>query len=481
MTALAAGTAALPASTGAPPPQTPPAPLSPAAARRRLLLEGPIARTLLRLSAPNLVVNVVLITVSTSIDAHFVGRLGPEALAGLALVFPLMMLMQQMANFSMGGAIAAAVARAIGAGRREDAASLALHGVLIATVVAAAITAALLVGGPALYRGMGGQGAILAAAIEYSNAIFAGAIAYGVLGALTSVIRGTGQVAVLAVVYVAAEILHIVLVPLLMFGFGPVPALGITGAGVATVLSLTASSAVLAGYLLAGRTALRWPVGGVRFERQPFREILRTGAPLSLQPILNNASLALLTFYAGMLGATALAGFGAAVRLEYLMYPLVFGLGATVVSMVGTNFGAGQLARAIRIAWTAAGCALAVTGAVGFVAILAPGIWIGFFTGAPDVASSAAAYLVVAALGYPAIGMNTLTQAFQAVGRTLWPLVAVASRTAVIALGGWIAVTMTGGGVAGLAVVTALGLASAGAINALAFWCSMRREGELPR
>jgi hypothetical protein len=90
---------------------------SPPAARTRLLLEGPIVSTLLRLSAPNLVVNVVLITVTTSVDAHFIGRLGPAALAGLALVFPLLMLMQQMANFSMGGALAAAVARAVGAGR----------------------------------------------------------------------------------------------------------------------------------------------------------------------------------------------------------------------------------------------------------------------------------------------------------------------------------------------------------------------------
>ena len=91
-------------------------PASPAAARTRLMLEGPIVATLLRLAVPNLVVNVVLIAVTTSVDAHFIGRLGLDALAGLALVFPLLMLMQQMANMAMGGAIAASIARAIGAG-----------------------------------------------------------------------------------------------------------------------------------------------------------------------------------------------------------------------------------------------------------------------------------------------------------------------------------------------------------------------------
>src|SRR5262249_26821729 len=91
----------------------------PAAARTRLVfLEGPIVSTLLRLAAPNVVVNVVLIAVTATVDAHFVGRLGPDALAGISLVFPLIMLMQQMANSSMGGAIASAIARAIGAGRQ---------------------------------------------------------------------------------------------------------------------------------------------------------------------------------------------------------------------------------------------------------------------------------------------------------------------------------------------------------------------------
>lgn len=456
----------------------PPSPA--AAARTRLLLEGPIVPTLLRLAAPNLVVNVVLITITTSVDAHFVGRLGSAELAGLALTFPLLMLMQQMANFSMGGALAGAVARAIGAGRRADAGALVLHGLVIAAVVAAAFSAVLLIAGPALYAAMGGSGAVLAAAIEYSNAIFAGALAYWVLSTLTSVVRGTGQVAVLAWVYVAAEALHIGLVPLLVFGWGPVPALGVTGAGVATILSFTASSAFLAAWLVAGRTAVRLPLRGVRFQRELFADILRTGAPLSLQPVLNNFSLALLTVYAGTLGAATLAGVGAAMRLEYLMYPLVFGLGAGVVAMVGTNVGAGLHARAARIAWSAAGMAVATTGTVGLVAIVWPHLWISLFTDAADASASGTQFLTVAALGYAFIGTNTLTQAFQAMGQTLWPLVSVFTRAVLLAVGGWIAIDglasgIPSSGVTGLAIVTALGLALAGIIVAVAFW--RRKQG----
>ena len=127
------------------------------AARTRLLLEGPIVSTLLRLAAPNLVVNVVLIAVTATVDAHFVGQMGPGALAGISLVFPMIMLMQQMANSSMGGAIASAVARAIGAGRHADASALVIHGVVIAAGMAVIFALVLLIGGPAIYTLMGGR------------------------------------------------------------------------------------------------------------------------------------------------------------------------------------------------------------------------------------------------------------------------------------------------------------------------------------
>ena len=165
----------------------------PGASRTRLLLEGPIVRTLLQRAAPNVVVNVVLIAVTATVDAHFIGQIGSSALAGISLVFPLIMLMQQMANSSMGGAIASAIARAIGAGRHADASALVIHGMVIAVAMAVLFTSVLLIGGPAIYTLMGGIGDTLTSALEYSNAIFAGALAYWVLSTLTSVVRGAGQ------------------------------------------------------------------------------------------------------------------------------------------------------------------------------------------------------------------------------------------------------------------------------------------------
>jgi putative MATE family efflux protein len=433
------------------------------------MLEGPIVSTLLRLAVPNLVVNVVLIAVTPSVDAHFVGQLGLDSLAGLALVFPPMMLMQQMANMAMGGAIAASIARAIGAGRREDAASLVIHALAIAVGAAVLFSVVFLLAGPGIYRLMGGRGPILVAALEYSNVIFAGAFAFWLLGALTSVVRATGQVAILAYVYIGAELLHLALVPALVFGLGPVPALGITGAGLATVISFIVSASTLAWYLASGRTSVALSLRGFKFERRLFGEILRVGAPMSLAPVLNNVALATLTFYAGVLGATSLAAFGAAVRLEYLLYPLNFGLGAAVLAMVGSNIGARQFTRAARIAWTAVGLSACVMALVSVLAVGAPDVWMGLFSHDPAILAAAAPYLAIVGLAYPFVAANTLMSAFQSTRQPEWPLAAMTCRLLVVVVGGWIAIEVLQAGLVGLGVVTALGLATWGIVLMAAF------------
>jgi len=442
---------------------------SPAAARTRLLLEGPIVATLLRLTPANLVVNVVLIAVTASVDAHFVGQLGLEALAGLSLVFPVMMLMHQMANASMGGAMAAAISKALGAGRRDDAAALVVHALVIACVAGALFTALFVGLGPLFYGWLGGRGAVLAAALDYGNAIFAGAVVYWLLGALTSVVRGTGHVTLLAWVYLGAEALHIVLVPTLVFGLGPFPALGAAGAGIATVTSFAASSAVLAWYLASGRTTVTLSLRNVRFARAMFGEILKVGVPMSALPIFNNLALAVLTAYAGLLGTTALAGYGIGVRLEYLLYPINFGLGAAVLAMVGTNIGARQFERAGRIAWAGTGLSIGLMWLVGVVAITAPGLWTGLFTANPEIRQAAAIYLGVVGMAYIFIAPNTLMSAFQSTRQPQFPLLASLARLGVVTVGGWIATQLFDASLPGLGVVTFAGLVAMGSVLSLAF------------
>jgi putative MATE family efflux protein len=428
----------------------------PLAGRTRLLLEAPIAPTLLRLAAPNVVVMAVQVVVSAG-EAYFVGWLGADALAGASLAFPLIMLMQTMSAGGMGGGVASAIARALGGGRRGDADALVAHAVVISLVMGVGFTTALLLGGPALYRAMGGTSGALAAALAYSDVVFGGALAFWLFNTLASVVRGTGNMLLPAGVVVGGAALTLSLSPTLIFGRGPIPPLGIAGAGVAVVAYYSVGTLVLLGYLLSGRSLVRIPFFGVPFRRALFWEILRVGAPGALNTIQTNLTVVLLTGLVGPFGTFALAGYGMGARLEYLQIPLVFGFGSALVTMVGTNVGAGRQARAERIAWVGAGMAATVTGAIGVCAALFPGAWLGLFSAEPEVLAAGAAYLRTVGPAYGFFGLGlALYFASQGAGRLLWPLVAGFSRLVTAAAGGWVAIHWLGGGLGALFVAMAL-------------------------
>ena len=173
---------------------------------------------------------------------------------------------------------------------------------------------------------------------------------------------------------------------------------------------------------VSGRSLVRLSLSDLRLRGRLFGEILRVGAPSLLSNVKANLTVVLLTGFVGPFGTTALAGYGMGARLEYLQIPLVFGFGSALVTMVGTNIGAGQRARAERIAWTGAGMAAALTGAIGLGAALVPRAWLGLFSTDSQVLQRGAMYLriVVPVYGFFGLGL-ALYLASQGAGRLLWP------------------------------------------------------------
>jgi putative MATE family efflux protein len=441
---------------------------APMTTRTRRLLEAPVAPTLLRLAAPNVLV-MVLQAVLTTLDAVFVGWLGSAALAGVSLVYPLVMLMQTMSAGGMGGGVASAVARALGGGRRAEAQALAAHAVLIALVMATLFTGGLLLGGPAVYRAMGGKGEALAAALTYSRVVFGGAVVYWLLNTLASIVRGTGTMALPAAVTAGAAVLYLALAPALVIGWGPFPRLGVAGTATASLTAFGASTLVLAVYLRSSRSAVRLSFRGLRLRRRLFWEILRVGAPGSLNTILTNLTVVLMTGLVGPFGTAALAGYGMGARLEYLQIPLVFGMGSALVAMVGTNVGAGQRARAERVAWTGAGLAAGLTASIGLLAATFPRAWLGLFASDPQVQSVGVTYLLIVGPTYGFFGLGlALYFASQGAGRLGWPLAAGVLRLGVAAGGGWLAGYGLGWGLPGVFGAMAVALVVFGATLATA-------------
>ena len=435
---------------------------------RTQLLSGPILATLLRLSVPNVALVCAQAAVNVA-ETYFVGRLGTDALAGVTLVFPIVMLMQMMSAGAMGGGISSAIARALGGHRQADADALAWHAVLIALVLGGSFTLAALVFGPALYRLLGGQGQSLASALEYSDIVFGGAACVWLMNSLANVLRGSGDMRTPAVVTVAGALIMIAASPLLIFGWGNFSGLGLRGAALALVIYYFAGCAILGWRILRGATLVS--IRPRRAAWRYFAEILKVGVPACVHAALINAAVGVTTGFVGVYGTAAIAGYGIGARLEYLQIPIVFGLGATLVAMVGTNVGAGQLLRARRIAWIGGLFAASVCGAIGAVVAVVPWLWAGMFTRDAEVLAIATQYFHIAGPSYAFLGLGmALYFSFQGTGRMPWPLLCVSIRILTIAAGCALATHAFGLGLASLFAVTAAALLVFGAMYALGVW-----------
>jgi Na+-driven multidrug efflux pump len=254
--------------------------------------------------------------------------------------------------------------------------------------------------------------------------------------------------------------------PILIFGFGPVPRLGIGGAGIAFGLYYCAAMLFLTRYMASGRAGLTFRF--VPLKRQLFGDILRVGIPTAVNTVLTNLTVILVTGAVGLFGTTALAAYGIASRLDYVMIPILFGLCTATLTMVGVNIGAGETVRARRVAWTSAFVGLALTGTIGLSVALYPPLWLHLFSHDAEVLRDGTIYLHIVAPAYAALGFGfVIAFAAQGAGHVLWPFIASLARILVAAGCGWIAVGRFGAGMAGLASTVTASLVAYAAICAI--------------
>ena len=440
---------------------------------RHAILHGPVLPTMLRLGLPMVAVLLAQTAVAVA-ETYWTSFLGTETLAGVALVFPGLSLMTAMSNGGIGGGVSSAMARAVGAGRQDEAESLLRHALALAGVFGVLFTAAALLGGPALYRALGGTGPALDAALLYSGWVFAGAVPIWAVNLIAAALRGAGEVRLPARVTLVGAAVLIVLSPALIFGFGPLPRMGVGGAGLAVCVYYCGALAVLLRVLLRGRGVLALRPGPLRWAG--FRAILGVGVISALGTMMANLTVVLVTGAVGLFGPAALAGYGVASRLDWLLIPLLFGLGTAVVTMVGANTGAGQHARARRVAWTAALLAAAASEGIGLLAAGFPRAWVGLFSTDPAVLDAGVHYLRVVAPSYGGVGVGmALYFACQGRARMLWPFLAGAARLVIAAVGGWL-LARHGAGLRTVFAAVAVASLVFGAVN-VAGMLRARREG----
>jgi putative MATE family efflux protein len=401
------------------------------------LLTAPILPTLLRLAIPNSIAMVGTALVAVA-ETSYIGRLGTVPLAAIALVFPFAMLTQMMSAGAMGGGVSSAISRALGANNRERAAILALHAIIIGICGGLFFTAMMLLFGRQFFLLLGGRGAVLEQAVGYSQVLFSGAISIWLVNTLSSILRGTGDMILPSATLLGTAALQIIVGGAFGLGLFGMPRWGMPGVAAGQLVAFSLGAVFLLGYLISGRGRLNLRFATFRFQRSMFVDILKVGAMACLAPLQSVLTILIFTKVLAGFGTETLAGYGIGSRLEFLLIPIAFAFGVASVPMVGMAIGAGLVARARRVAWTAGAASALSVGLVGLVVAVKPSLWVSLFSSDPGVTAAATSYFGWAgpAFGFFGLGVS-LYFASQGAAKVGGPVLAATARLLMVAVGGF--------------------------------------------
>ncbi len=255
-----------------------------------------------------------------------------------------------------------------------------------------------------------------------------------------SLIRGAGDMKIPARAMVIVAVIQVISGGLLSQGWLGLPSFGIAGISGGMILANSIGTLIVLQKLRAGVNGISFRREYLSFHKGVALDLLKVGSVATLNPFLSVTSVVLLTALVSQFGETFLAGFGIGARLEFILVPIVFGLGAAMISMVGSNIGAGQVRRAERIGWIGGGMAALVCGAIGLFVGLVPAGWAGLFTNDKAVFAAAAEYLIIVGPSYLFFGLGlSLYFASQGAHAVVWPVMASVGRLAVaVGLGSWL-------------------------------------------
>ena len=399
------------------------------------------------------------------IDVYFIGRLGTDALAAIALVFPFQMLTQNIAFGGIGGSVASSLARALGAARHDDARALVVHTAILAAAFALAFTAFAWTMAPSLYALMGGVGEALQQAVLYSNVWFAGAVLLWAFAMQSSLLRGAGDAATPGLYGFVGSLFYVPLAGVLALGVGEWPGFGLVGLALAMLITTAVTVVLLGRVLWRGRLGFAPTLAGVRLQRRLFAEILRVGLLSSLTTLMSNTTAIVMAGLVGRFGVAALAGYGIGVRLEFMATPIAFGIGIGLTTLVGVAVGAGAWQRAVRAAWLGGLLSFGSIGLIGWTVALVPEAWARLFATDAAVIQASVAYITRVAPFYCLFGLGlTLYFASQGAGRMAVPVFAASLRMVATVVGGWIAVEKLDLGLEGVFAAIAVGMAIYGGL-----------------
>ncbi len=427
---------------GGPPSEAPRAKRPPA---QNPILDEPILSTLLKLAAPNIVAQTAGISVVVA-ETSYIGILGTTPLAAIALMFPLITLMMTMSGGAMGGGVASAISRALGAGDVKRASTLAIHALTIGVSVGATFSVLLYMFGHYLLSAMGARDRVLEQALAFSSIWFLGITLIWLMNTLVAILRGTGNMTLPSAIVFSSALCQIVVGGTLSLGLAGMPQLGIRGIAIGQLTGFSSSVAIMGWFILSGRSRVSLKIRNFRYEVEMFADILKVGALACFYPVQSVLTVGFFTSMLAHFGTEVLAGYGIGARLEFMLTSIAFATGVASVPMVGMAVGAGRIVRARRVAWTGAVFSAFGVGIFGVLIAIFPSLWVNFFTSDTLVRATSAQYLAIAGpmMAFLAIGIS-LYFSSQGAAKVLGSVVAQTMRLAfVVAAGSWLTTSDAG-------------------------------------
>jgi putative MATE family efflux protein len=383
---------------------------------------APVGRAVIMLAVP-MVMEMAMESIFAVADVFWVAHLGADAVATVGLTESMLTMIYTAAmGLSIGAT--ALVARRMGEQDAEGAARAAGQSVLLGLIVAALIAALGAPAAPMLLEVMGASPEVIASGSGFTRVMLGGNVTIMLLFLLNAVFRGSGDAAIAMRVLVLGNALNIVLGPCFIFGLGPFPELGITGAAVATNVGRGAAVAFQLSVLLRGNGRVRFTARHFRLDLSIMKSVLRLSGSGTIQILIGTASYVGLVRILSVFGSSALAGYTIGIRIIIFALLPAFGISNAAATMVGQNLGAGRSDRAEQAVWAAARYNMLFLGGVGIIFLLAAGPIVALFTDDPLVRPFAIDCLRIVSLGFVfyAAGM-VLTQSFNGAGDTWTPTV----------------------------------------------------------
>jgi len=386
------------------------------------LVSGRLRKNLWNLAGP-MFVSALLQNLQTLIDLFWVGRLGSDAVAALAISGTILMLVFPLAMGLSTGTLAI-VARRIGAGNRAEASSV------TAQSLAVAVAAGILTGvvgwacTDLLTTLMGATSVVRDLAGEYLHVSFAGIVTVFVLVIGNSAIQAAGNARVPMQVMLLANVLNLFLDPLFIFGMWGLPAMGVRGAAIATVLAQAIAMGTIFARLKTGIEGLHVVRLNAPVQRQILGTLLRIGLPSSMQMLSRSLMAFVLMHIVARFGTAAVAAYGIGMRFHMLLLMPAFTLGNASAALVGQNLGAGKPERAARAAWLAVAIGFAIMASLGVILAFVATPLVRFFDDTQEVVAIGTSFMRIVSpfYAFPAFGI-ILSRCLQGAGDPVAPMI----------------------------------------------------------